>query len=99
MSKRFEKQTVHIMDLILLVVAVFLLAFVCVVLLIFYKVGSEPTTLIASVFAICGCEAGIMGWIKTNKDKQTTTETSTTTTTAAVEPLVDYEEPPDVGET
>ena len=44
--------------------------FIAAVLFIFYKTSSEPTTLIIAVFGFFGVECGIMGWIKTNKDKE-----------------------------
>jgi coenzyme F420-reducing hydrogenase gamma subunit len=31
--------------------------------------GSTPDTLITCVFGICGVEGGVMGWIKTSKNK------------------------------
>lgn len=36
---------------------------------IFAKYGCTPDTLITCVFAACGGEFGIMGWIKTTKDR------------------------------
>lgn len=95
MKSSQDKQGGHVMDLVLLAVATFLLGFTACVLIVFYKTGSEPSTLVASVFAFCGCEAGILGWIKTNKDK--TASTSSATASEAVAPLVDADEPDDVG--
>lgn len=57
------------MDFILAVLGVFLLVFVVVMILLFIAYQSVPDTLIMSVFAACGLEGGVMGWIKTTKDK------------------------------
>lgn len=58
------------MDLILIIVAVVLLSFTVTMIVIFCEYASVPDTLITAVFAVCGGECGVMGWIKTNKDKQ-----------------------------
>lgn len=55
---------------ILFVVAMFLLVFTVVMIGIFVLCGSVPDTLIASVFAACGFEGGICGWIKNVKEKK-----------------------------
>lgn len=60
---------VRTMDLILIVIAVFLLGFIAILLWLFYKTGSIPDTLCNCVFAVCGGECGVMGWIKTTKEK------------------------------
>lgn len=43
---------------------IFLAVFVLAVLFINYKTGSEPSTLVASVFAFCGVEGGCLALIK-----------------------------------
>lgn len=65
--KHFKKMGT--MDKILVIVAVFLVAFVTVLLWMYFVTGGIPDTLCTCVFACCGGEFGIMGWIKTNKDK------------------------------
>ena len=61
--------------------------------------GSEPATLTGCVFGVCGLENGVMGWIKTNKDKAA--EAARTSGSgyrpAPEEPPTDRTEPPDVG--
>ncbi len=89
-SGKTAKKSMGIMDKILIFEAALLIVYTIADMWLFYQKGSEPTTLTACVFSICGIENGVMGWIKTNK-----TNNSTTTTT--VEPLIDREEPPDVG--
>lgn len=36
----------------------------------FELIGSEPSTLIASVFAFCSAEGGFLAFIKSNKNKE-----------------------------
>ena len=55
-------------------------------------------TLTACVFGVCGFENGVMGWIKTTKEKQAAARTNGSGQTAApVEPPTEREEPPDAG--
>ncbi len=58
------------MDLILIILAVFLLLFVIVMLWMYYFTGGIPDTLCTCVFSVCGGECGAMAWIKTTKDKK-----------------------------
>jgi hypothetical protein len=58
------------MKVILTIMFTFLFLFVCACLFITYKTGTEPSTLITSVFAFCGLEGGLSAWIKTTKVKQ-----------------------------
>ena len=64
-----KKGNIGVMDIILIIVGISLFAFTVVMILIFIKYGSIPDTLVTSVFAALGSECGIMGWIKTNKDR------------------------------
>lgn len=57
------------MDLILLVIGIFLALFTVAMTVIHCITGSTPDTLITCVFGICGIEGGVMGWIKTSKNK------------------------------
>lgn len=56
-------------DLILVIVGVSLLVFTIVMIQLFKVYGTVPDTLITCVFATLGGECGIMGWIKTTKDR------------------------------
>lgn len=58
------------MDVILIGLAAFLLVFIVVMLALYYITGGIPDTLCTCVFGICGGECGVMGWIRTTKDKQ-----------------------------
>ncbi len=65
-----KKKGIGTMDLILIFVAATLFIFTTIMIIIFFKWGSIPDTLCTCVFAVLGGECGVMGWIKTNKDKQ-----------------------------
>lgn len=58
------------MDVILAFIAVFLLAFIVTMIILYYLTGAIPDTLCTCVFAVCGGECGVMGWIKTTKEWQ-----------------------------
>lgn len=64
-----KKAGIGVMNLILIIVGISLFVFTVVMILIFIKYGSIPDTLVTSVFAALGGECGVMGWIKTNKDR------------------------------
>lgn len=64
------KKKIGTMDLILLVIACFLLAFAGIMIWLYYHTGGIPDTLVTCVFAACGGECGVMGWIKTTKERQ-----------------------------
>lgn len=66
-----KKQT-NTMDLILALIAVFLLVYTAVVLVMFWFKGYEPSTLTSCIFLACTGECGFMGWIKTAKIKKDT---------------------------
>jgi len=66
---RYAPKKMGVMDKILVLEAILLISYTVAAMWIFYRVGSEPSTLTACVFGVCGLENGVMGWIKTNKDK------------------------------
>ncbi|WP_410496404.1 hypothetical protein QTL86_02745 [Cellulosilyticum sp. ST5] len=66
-SKSKQKKKGSFMKGIIVGVFLFLLVFIGVVLWLFYKTGSEPSTLIASVFAVAVGEFSILGSIKKTK--------------------------------
>ena len=59
-----------VMDKILIVLGVFLLCFIVAMVVIFIKKDSIPDTLVQCVFGACGLEGGVMGWIKTTKERR-----------------------------
>lgn len=58
------------MDRILIVLGAFLLCFIVTMIVIFIVTGSTPDTLIQCVFGLGGLEGGVMGWIKTTKERR-----------------------------
>lgn len=57
------------MDIILLIDAIVLIAFSVVMVIVFINHGAIPDTLCTCVFAAGGGEFGVMGWIKTTKER------------------------------
>lgn len=66
-TKVKQKKKGRFMKGIIIGVFLFLVVFIGVVLWLFYKTGSEPSTLIASVFAVAVGEFSILGSIKKKK--------------------------------
>lgn len=91
---RVEKGKMGVMDKVLILEAVLLIAYTVADLMVFWHTGAEPTTLTACVFGVCGLENGVMGWIKTSKEKASAPSRSAK---GAPEAPVEREEPPDVG--
>lgn len=65
-----KKRQIRTMDVILAVIAAFLFLFIVVMVWLYYQTGAIPDTLCTCVFATCGGECGVMGWIKTTKERQ-----------------------------
>lgn len=65
-----RRKKIGVMDLILIIVAIVLVSYTVANLIIFLRVGSEPSTLTTCVFAAATGELGVMGWIKNTKDRQ-----------------------------
>ena len=57
------------MDIILAIIGVVLLLFTIAMVIVFVICGAIPDTLVTCVFAALGGECGVMGWIKTAKEK------------------------------
>ena len=87
------------MDKILVLEAVFLISYTVADLVVFWHTGSEPATLTGCVFGVCGLENGVMGWIKTNKDKaaEAAGTSGSGTQPPPEEPPAGTGEPPDAG--
>ena len=88
-----------VMDKVLVLEGVILVAYTVAALDVFWHTGGEPSTLTACVFGVCGLENGVMGWIKTNKDKAAEAARTSGSGHKATpeEPPTDRPEPPDVG--
>lgn len=65
-----RKKRMGTMDFILLIVFLCLTVFTIAMIVLFTVYGSVPDTLITCVFATLGGECGILGWIKTTKEKK-----------------------------
>ena len=101
-TERLEKaaeKKMGTMDKVLILEAILLISYTVADLVVFWHTGgNEPATLTACVFGVCGFETGVMGWIKTTKEKQAAARTNGSGQTAApVEPPTEREEPPDAG--
>lgn len=68
-SRIKKKKGPGVMNIILVIVGVILVVFTIAMIRIFTIYGAVPDTLITCVFAACGGEFGIMGWIKTTKER------------------------------
>lgn len=68
-----EKKTLIVkfgtMNLILIIMGVLLFLFTQKMIELFETYQSTPDTLITCVFALCGGECGVMGWIKNSKER------------------------------
>jgi flagellar basal body-associated protein FliL len=69
-ESRKLKKGVGTMNLILILIGVFLLAFTVYMIVLFKEYGMIPDTLVTCVFASLAGECGIMGWIKTSKERK-----------------------------
>ena len=93
------KKKMGTMDKVLVLEGMILVAYTVAALAVFWHTGGEPSTLTACVFGVCGLENGVMGWIKTNKDKAAEAARTSGNGHKAgpEEPPADRPEPPDVG--
>lgn len=69
-EKPSQKKSPGVMNIILVIVGISLFAFTIAMIQIFREYGAVPDTLVTCVFAALGGECGIMGWIKTTKDRR-----------------------------
>ena len=67
--KKGQKTGMGTMDKILVFEGAVLILYTIADLVVFWHTGAEPAVLTSCVFGVCGLENGVMGWIKTNKDK------------------------------
>lgn len=65
-----EKDPIGVMDKILVIELIAIILYVTVDFIVFWHIGSEPSTLTMSFFAVCGGENGFMAWIKTRKEQE-----------------------------
>jgi len=93
-KSRDAPKKMGVMDKVLILEGVILVVYTITDMVIFWHTSAEPTTLTACVFSVCGIENGVMGWIKTNKDKAADPGGSA----AGAAPPPERPEPPDVGQ-
>lgn len=60
---------IGVMNLILIIIGATLFWFTQEMISLFKQYGMIPDTLVNCVFMLLGGECGVMGWIKTNKEK------------------------------
>lgn len=98
LAKAAEKK-MGTMDKVLVLEAILLISYTVADLIVFWHTGAEPYTLTGCVFAVCGLENGVMGWIKTNKDKaaEAVGTSGSGTQPPPEEPPAGTGEPPDAG--
>lgn len=68
-AKMSSRKSIGTMNVILIIVGVFLVAFTLKMISLFEIYGMVPDTLVNCVFVALAGECGIMGWIKTSKEK------------------------------
>lgn len=64
-----KNQGISTMTIILIIIGTLLVAFTAVMVWVYKDTGGIPDTLCTCVFAALGGECGVMGWIRTTKDK------------------------------
>lgn len=65
-----KKKGIGVMNIILIIVGVSLFSFTIAMIQVFREYGAIPDTLVTCVFAALAGECGIMGWIKTTKERK-----------------------------
>lgn len=68
-AKKSPKKSIGTMNIILILVGIFLVLFTLKMISLFETYGMVPDTLVNCVFVALAGECGIMGWIKTSKEK------------------------------
>lgn len=64
-----KKKTFNKMDFFLLVDILLIIIFTGIMIYLYITTLSIPDTLCVSVFGVLGGELGVMGWIRTSKEK------------------------------
>ena len=64
-----KNKRIGVMDLILVIVALMAVSFIVTMIALFINYGSIPDTLCTCFFVAIGGECGVMGWIKTTKER------------------------------
>jgi hypothetical protein len=69
---RKKKKTFNKMDFFLFIDLILIIVFTGIMIYLYNKTLSIPDTLCVSVFGVLGGELGVMGWIKSSKEKEET---------------------------
>lgn len=69
MKGKHQRKPMKTMDRILVIVGLTLAAYTVTVLVMSTRYITVPSELTVAVFSVCGGECGIMGWIKTTKER------------------------------
>lgn len=64
-----NKKPIGTMNIVLVMLAIFLVSFTVVMIFLYATTGAIPDTLCTCVFAISGGECGAMAWIKNAKER------------------------------
>lgn len=70
--KKINLSDKHTMDVILIILGIALAIFTIIMIAVFCIYQTTPDSLIGCVFGAITGECGIMGWIKTNKERHET---------------------------
>lgn len=63
------QKSLKTMNVVLIVIGVYLMLFTACMIHLYKETGGIPDTLVTCVFTACTGELGVMGWIKSTKDK------------------------------
>ena len=63
------RKSLKTMNIVLIVIGIYLFLFTSCMIYVYIKTGGIPDTLVTCVFMACTGELGVMGWIKSTKDK------------------------------
>lgn len=63
------QKSMKTMDIILVIMGALIIAFTVTMIILYVKTGGVPDTLVGCFFGACTGEFGVMGWIKSTKDK------------------------------
>ena len=64
-----QQKSIGMMDIVLIIVGIALVVFTAIMIWLFCAYGTIPDTLVTCVFATLGGECGVLGWIKTTKER------------------------------
>lgn len=72
--KKKRKKHIKALDVALIVVAAFFVAFTAIMVVTFWRFQMIPDTLVASFYTSCGIELIMAAWIETKKQKRKETK-------------------------